>query len=197
MVHRYGVNGKKVQIIAEGVDLKVFKRRSTKEIDRVRKRYKLPQNYILFVGTIQPRKNLKMAIEAFSDAYNRIQKNSESTSGDSGSANTYFRGKADNERFFLSASKLGRKVEGFAPSKVYGSKSPEKAVSASKSNSGNSLQKDAFDCQFVLAGRLGWDYREILEAPKKLSVERRVKFLKYVDSADLPALYSGARLLLC
>jgi len=144
LVQRYGVCGKKVAIIAEGVDLKVFNKRSTKEIDRVRKRYKLPHNYILFVGTIQPRKNLKMAIEAFSEAF-----------------------------------------------KI---KTANWPANISKSRSKNSLQKDGFDCQFVLAGRMGWDFGDILEAPKKFGVESRVKFLRYVKSSDLPALYCGARL---
>ncbi len=47
----------------------------------------------------------------------------------------------------------------------------------------------------VIVGKLGWDYQEILAAPKKFGVFGRVKFLGYVPRTDLPTLYTGAAVL--
>jgi glycosyltransferase involved in cell wall biosynthesis len=79
----------------------------------------LPERYILFVGTIQPRKNLVRLIEAFS-----------------------FVGQL----------------------------------------------------QLIIAGKLGWMYEEILEAPMKFGVEKEVKFIGRVAEPDLAAVYKGAEL---
>ena len=49
--------------------------------------------------------------------------------------------------------------------------------------------------QLVIAGKLGWDWGEILAAPAKFGVEDRVRFLNYVPRRDLPALLSGAAVL--
>jgi glycosyltransferase involved in cell wall biosynthesis len=44
----------------------------------------------------------------------------------------------------------------------------------------------------VVAGGPGWLYEEIYAAPKKFGIEDKVKFLGFVENADLPILYSGA-----
>ena len=41
-------------------------------IDDVRKKYKLPEKYIMFLSTLQPRKNLKLLLEAFSEIMNMV-----------------------------------------------------------------------------------------------------------------------------
>ncbi|MEK9147033.1 MAG: glycosyltransferase family 1 protein [Patescibacteria group bacterium] len=136
LINRYGVEGEKVFVVHEGVDRSFFRPRSAKEIKNVKIKYQIDGNYILFVGTIQPRKNLQMLIKVFSllvgsreSVVGRIQKS------------TNYKLPATN---------------------------------------------------FVIAGKLGWDYDEILALPKKLGIASRVKFLGYVPDADLPALYSGA-----
>jgi glycosyltransferase involved in cell wall biosynthesis len=48
--------------------------------------------------------------------------------------------------------------------------------------------------QLVIVGKEGWRYREIRSTLDRLNLASRVKFLDYVGAADLPALYSGARL---
>ena len=75
-------------------------------------------DYILFVGTLQPRKNIVRLIEAFS--------------------------KLD------STTKL------------------------------------------VIVGKKGWLYEEILQAPKKFGVGKKVKFLDFVADEDLPSIYKRA-----
>lgn len=118
LVKRYGIDGKKVFVVSEGVDRRFFKPSSKLKVKSVKLKYKIKGDYILFVGTIQPRKNLEMLIEAFA------------------------RGPVTTE--------------------------------------------------LVIAGKLGWDYQKILDAPKKFGVEKRVKFIGRVNDSDLPALYTGA-----
>lgn len=57
IIKTYKTQSKRIQIIHEGIDTKRFK-----EYQKVSKY----RNYILFVGTVQPRKNLIHLIEAFS-----------------------------------------------------------------------------------------------------------------------------------
>ena len=46
--------------------------------------------------------------------------------------------------------------------------------------------------QLLICGKKGWGYQEIFEAPKKYGVEEGVRFLDYVEFADLPYLYAGS-----
>ena len=46
--------------------------------------------------------------------------------------------------------------------------------------------------KLLIAGKLGWLYDEILAAPRKFGVEKRVKFLGYVDDRQLAGLYHQA-----
>lgn len=56
----------KIIVIPEGVD-KSFYKRSKEEIDKIKEKYNLKNTqYIHFISTIQPRKNLERTIEAFS-----------------------------------------------------------------------------------------------------------------------------------
>ncbi len=48
--------------------------------------------------------------------------------------------------------------------------------------------------QLVVIGKKGWLYEEILAAPKKFQVEKRVLFLDYVSDEDLPSFYKKAEL---
>ena len=60
------VKADKITVIHEGVDFKLFNdaKNDTQKIDEVKVKYNL-KNYILFVGTVQPRKNLKNQFCAF------------------------------------------------------------------------------------------------------------------------------------
>jgi glycosyltransferase involved in cell wall biosynthesis len=87
-------------------------------------RYELPERFILYTGTIEPRKNLARLIDAYSRART-----------------------------------------------AHGVTEP-----------------------LILAGSLGWLYREILELPARLGIERHVRRLGFVPDQDLPALFSAAAL---
>ncbi len=61
----YGVDESKITVVYGGVNSR-FQPASISEIEHVRTRYHLPERYILFVGSIEPRKNLKALLAAFS-----------------------------------------------------------------------------------------------------------------------------------
>jgi len=65
IVHSYGVNPSKVTVTYMGYDEKKFKPQTRAKIAKVKKKYKIEGDYIIFVGTLQPRKNIERLIEAF------------------------------------------------------------------------------------------------------------------------------------
>jgi glycosyltransferase involved in cell wall biosynthesis len=88
-------------------------------MEELKKKYKIDKPFILFVGTLQPRKNITKLVEALSKLKNK-------------------------------------------------------------------------EVDLIVIGKKGWLYEEILEAPKKFSVEDRVKFLDFVGDDDLPSFYKNA-----
>ena len=60
----YGLPAEKIVVVHEAADPR-FRPQSTERIDAVRERYRLPERYVLFVGTIEPRKNLTRLLHAF------------------------------------------------------------------------------------------------------------------------------------
>ena len=61
----YHVPEEKITIIMQSFDPSMLNPRDTADGERIRSRYGLPAGYILYVGTIQPRKNLTTLIEAY------------------------------------------------------------------------------------------------------------------------------------
>ncbi len=64
-VRLYGVPEERIHVIYEGVDPRFRPARDHAVLQQVRGRYHLPQEYILYVGTIEPRKNLTRLLEAY------------------------------------------------------------------------------------------------------------------------------------
>ncbi len=68
LIERYGTNPDKITVIYPGYDNTVFQPTRDKEVIKaVKARHGIAGDYILFVGTLQPRKNLARLIEAFSN----------------------------------------------------------------------------------------------------------------------------------
>lgn len=65
IIQEYGVASQKVVVAHLGIKESLGK---TMEKEALYNKYSLTMPYVLFVGTIQPRKNVKRLIEAFSDA---------------------------------------------------------------------------------------------------------------------------------
>jgi glycosyltransferase involved in cell wall biosynthesis len=119
-----GVSEDKVTVTYEAVD-ESYRRVSPEEIIKVRQKYQLPEDYLLFNATLEPRKNAVRLIRA----YHQVRKR-------------------------------------------YGAE--------------NSL---------VMTGKKGWLYEEIFGLVKSLGLEKEVIFTGWVPDGDLPAIYSGASVL--
>ena len=66
------INSEKIKVIyfAANENYKVIK--NEKKLDYIGKKYNLPNKFILFVGTIEPRKNIVRLLKAFSEVYKKI-----------------------------------------------------------------------------------------------------------------------------
>ncbi len=58
------LSAKDIPIVTPAIDDN-FKRSTTKEVKNMRKKYKLPPNYVLYVGSLQPRKNIVGILGAY------------------------------------------------------------------------------------------------------------------------------------
>jgi glycosyltransferase involved in cell wall biosynthesis len=65
LIQSYKLNKDKVHVIHEGYDIKDFFPRKRNEIDFVKRKYDIEDDYILFLGTIGPRKNIERMVAAF------------------------------------------------------------------------------------------------------------------------------------
>ncbi|MBC7226910.1 MAG: glycosyltransferase family 4 protein [Thermoflexales bacterium] len=63
-VRAYGIPEEKITVIYEGVSLR-FRPADPEAVRVVRAKYGLPEHFILYVGTIEPRKNLTALLEAY------------------------------------------------------------------------------------------------------------------------------------
>lgn len=61
----YHIPTQKVSAIHNGVDFELFNKNITQEkLEKVKKKYNLPEKFLLYIGTLQPRKNIPVLIEA-------------------------------------------------------------------------------------------------------------------------------------
>ncbi len=139
IIKAYGVPGDKVEVVYPGIKIMDL-RSKTEDLRTIQKEYGIKGPYILFVGTLQPRKNIARLIEAFS----RINTNDYSES---------------------------------------------KQINNDSDKLGQNIRKNL---NLVVVGKRGWQYEEILDAPKKYGVEASVKFLENVTDEELPSLYKNA-----
>ncbi|MBU1000392.1 glycosyltransferase family 4 protein [Patescibacteria group bacterium] len=145
IIRQYGLSKDSITVAYPGYDKEKFKVQSEKlKIEEIKKRYKTGDNYLIYIGTIQPRKNLIRLMEAFA-------------------------------RVILEGAQrpIGSRKDSIA-----------------------SLQNDSLELVVVGKttgkGRQGWMYKDILQLPKKLGIEDKVRFLGFVPTEDLPILLSGA-----
>jgi glycosyltransferase involved in cell wall biosynthesis len=61
----FAVAGERVHVVHHGVDAEAFAPVSDAAVDAVRRRFGIPGPYVLFVGGIEPRKNLEHLVRAF------------------------------------------------------------------------------------------------------------------------------------
>lgn len=66
IIKQFKYDKEKIAVAYPGYDEKNFRRQDSKsEIEEIRKKYKIGESYIIYIGTIQPRKNLVRLMEAF------------------------------------------------------------------------------------------------------------------------------------
>jgi glycosyltransferase involved in cell wall biosynthesis len=118
-----GVPPQKIFTTQLGVDPAYRPIRDSRLREEIRQKYGLPENFILYVGLVEPRKNLPVLIQAY-------------------------------------RSVLGQGVRH----------------------------------RLVIAGRFGWNYRQVLEEIDRLDLQDLVSFTGYVPRQDLPIVYNLASL---
>lgn len=126
IIKLYGISERKIHVVYPGIKPSITLTPHIYPMSELASKYDITDNYLLFVGTLQPRKNITRSIEAF--------------------------------------AKLLEEKE----------------------------YKDS-NLQFVIIGKKGWQYEEILSAPKRFGIEDRVKFLDFVPDEDLSLFYKGAK----
>ncbi|HSX18579.1 MAG TPA: glycosyltransferase family 1 protein, partial [Candidatus Saccharimonadales bacterium] len=67
IIKNYNVPASKISVTYEGYDQARFKPQSKSKVESVKSKYKIGGDYILFVGTLQPRKNIERLIEAYAN----------------------------------------------------------------------------------------------------------------------------------
>jgi glycosyltransferase involved in cell wall biosynthesis len=68
---QYGLPKDSVLVIPNAVDSESFYKRDSKEVEQIKKTYGLDGDYFIFVGNIEPRKNIERLVKA----YRRLPKN--------------------------------------------------------------------------------------------------------------------------
>lgn len=128
IMEQYGVEKEKITVAYPGYDKEKFKVQAELiKAKKTKQKYKTGDHYIIYIGTIQPRKNLVRLIEAVA--------------------------RIDDIKLVIVGKTKGEGRE----------------------------------------GREGWMYEDILQIPKKLAIEGRVKFCGFVPTEDLPYLIAGAK----
>lgn len=74
IIDTYNIDPEKISIVQPSIDHSIYYPRSAKEIDIARKQYNLPLSYFLFVGTLEPRKNLVGLLDAYAQLPDEIMK---------------------------------------------------------------------------------------------------------------------------
>jgi glycosyltransferase involved in cell wall biosynthesis len=123
LIKIFKIESKKISVVYPAVSSNFFSIENN--FKEILKKYNLKKDFILFVGTLEPRKNIVRLIEAY---YNLIS----------------------NFKIPIPNLKL------------------------------------------VIVGKRGWCWQEIFDKVKKLNLEKKVIFLDYVPSKDLPYLYRKA-----
>ncbi|MCL6096461.1 MAG: glycosyltransferase family 4 protein [Patescibacteria group bacterium] len=131
IIKMYGKKAEDVSVAYPGIKQELSFGQKELSMDELNKKFGIKGDYILFVGTLQPRKNLVRLVEAFS----RLKD---------------VRPKTDDL-------------------------SPKSEI-----------------LSLVVVGKKGWQFEDILNAPKKYGVENRVKFLDSVSDKELPSFYKNA-----
>ncbi len=68
----FSIDKKKIKMVYHGLDKRFFTKRGPSEIKRIKKKYKISGDYLLFLGIFEKRKNIIRLIEAYERFRNRL-----------------------------------------------------------------------------------------------------------------------------
>jgi glycosyltransferase involved in cell wall biosynthesis len=74
IIARFNVTEAKVKVICHGLDHKFWEDIAPSELEETRRKFDLSSSFILFVGALEPRKNLMKLIEALKIIHNKYKK---------------------------------------------------------------------------------------------------------------------------
>lgn len=60
-----GVEKSKIQVMYNGVDTEIFQIYDKGEVEKIKEKYKIPKEYFLYLGTLEPRKNIARMLDAY------------------------------------------------------------------------------------------------------------------------------------
>ena len=66
-IQRFGFSPEKIATIPLGVDHEIYRVYDPRDLLPTREKYRLPENFLLFVGSLEPRKNLERLLLAYQD----------------------------------------------------------------------------------------------------------------------------------
>lgn len=69
----YGTADNKISVVTPAVDHTTFKPQKTADIKKVKQKYKIDSEYLLFLGTIEPRKNVAGLLQGYSQLPKHLQ----------------------------------------------------------------------------------------------------------------------------
>lgn len=75
VIETYGVSSEKITVIYPGVDPAQFNPRSATEVGEAKRKYGIKKPYLLYLGTLEPRKNIPAILEAYADLKRRREFN--------------------------------------------------------------------------------------------------------------------------
>ena len=65
VIQRFSVDQRKVKVVYHGINRRLWRDVSDEEIAKTKKKWGLPSSYLLFVGALEPRKNIGNLLRAF------------------------------------------------------------------------------------------------------------------------------------
>lgn len=68
LIKHFGIPNTKIKVVYLGVSDQ-FKPASSQEISKIREKYKLPSRYVLYLGTLEPRKNIPNMLRGWEKAF--------------------------------------------------------------------------------------------------------------------------------
>ena len=71
LIKLLSVSDRKISVIPNGVDAR-YKQLPLSDVTRVRHKYNLPELYVLYVGSLEPRKNIKRLLKAWNKVYKSV-----------------------------------------------------------------------------------------------------------------------------